>query len=473
MSPARTLGPVIIPKQPVPSAPPENAPSPHDPELRAAGQLTSPTWELELFLSGAFVFASFQLPDVIEDVFRRLEPHMTESTSFILLMGTLYGKAIAFTLIATFLVHLVSRAQWVALLGLQSVFPRGIRWDEMKLGPNAREVYRASTPDLGSVIARVDNFCSIVFSAGLLVVVVFAYSTMLVTLMSSGAYLLALAFTQGRGTQRYLMLIGALFAALPLVATLVDRKFGDRIAPGSRGARILRAMLRLSLVLSMMHVLGPMMWTLITNIGRIRAVAMLYVVLAAILLLSVADRLAQSDRLSLNSYDFFGASRGHGVRYQNYENQRVDGETYSRVPSIQADIIRDPYVRLFIPYSPPRHNAAVRRQCPDAKPLQERGVQLGAEPSLDDSLVVPVLACLARLHAVTLDGVPQPELQFSFYEQPRTGLKGILAYLPADSLARGRHVITLLSMPPVQLPTDSARLANASWKKPLEIPFWR
>jgi hypothetical protein len=30
-----------------------------------------------------------------------------------------------------------------------------------------------------------------------------------------------------------------------------------------------------------------------------------------------------------------------------------------------------------------------------------------------------------------------------------------------------------MSMPPAELPTDSARLANATWKKPLVIPFWR
>ena len=51
-------------------------PGPYDPELKEAGQLTSPTWELELFLSGAFVFATFQLPGVIESVYQRLEPHV-------------------------------------------------------------------------------------------------------------------------------------------------------------------------------------------------------------------------------------------------------------------------------------------------------------------------------------------------------------------------------------------------------------
>lgn len=49
----------------------------------------------------------------------------------------------------------------------------------------------------------------------------------------------------------------------------------------------------------------------------------------------------------------------------------------------------------------------------------------------------------------------------------------MIAYLPVDSLARGRHVITVMPIPPAEMPTDSARLANASWKKPWIIPFWR
>ena len=161
------------------------------------------------------------------------------------------------------------------------------------------------------------------------------------------------------------------------------------------------------------------------------------------------------------------------MRYQYYESQRSDDETYTRIPSIQSDIIRDPYVKLFIPFSPPRHNAAVARTCPSLKPLQDRGVQLGADAFLEDSLVVPVLACLARLHNVTLDGAPLPNLAFSFYEHPRSGLKGMIAYIPADSLSRGRHAISLMLVPPAQLPTDSTRLANATWRKPMIIPFWR
>jgi hypothetical protein len=223
----------------------------------------------------------------------------------------------------------------------------------------------------------------------------------------------------------------------------------------------------------MMRLTGPMMWTVSTNVGQKKALGLMYVVLIGIIVASAGDRLMQSDRLSINSYDYFGASRDHQVAYRFYENQREPGKAYPRTPSIQSDIIRDPYIKLFIPIYPRRDNAAIAKACPGVKPIQERGLQLGADAPVPDSLALPVLACIARIRAVSIDGVPRPDLEFSFYEQSTTGLKGVIAYIAIDSLAHGRHVLGVVPMPPVQLPKDTAVLRAAEWKKPTPIPFWR
>ncbi len=264
-----------------------------------------------------------------------------------------------------------------------------------------------------------------------------------------------------------------MFIAIPLVATLVDKRFGARLDRSSTGYRVLRGAIVLAFSLNLMRLTGPMMWTLATNMGRMRSIAFLYVALMFIIFFATADRLYQSDRLSINSYDFFGASRTHAVEAAFYEDARTPGQAYMHAPSIQSDIIRDPYVKLFIPYNPRRHNAAIAKGCPGLKPLQERGIQVGADPYLADSVVVPVLACFARLHAVTLDEVSQGDLPLAFHTHARSGLKGVLAYLPAATLAPGRHVLTVMPMPPEELPTDSAALARAAWKQPYVIPFWR
>jgi len=109
---------------------------PSDAELAASGVPdTSPTWELELLISGAVLFALFQIPTQLTAFFARLEPHATSTMMSVLLLGQLYMKAILYALIASFVVHLVARAYWVGLVGLQSVFPKGVRWENFKSGP--------------------------------------------------------------------------------------------------------------------------------------------------------------------------------------------------------------------------------------------------------------------------------------------------------------------------------------------------
>jgi hypothetical protein len=158
-------------------------------------------------------------------------------------------------------------------------------------------------------------------------------------------------------------------------------------------------------------------------------------------------------------------SNRFGVDYRLYESQRAPDDIYARLPSIQSDIITGPYVKLFIPYIPRRHNEVVAKTCPSLHPVRSRGLQLGGDTPVPDSLAIPVLECLSRIHAVTVDGAPLRDLQFRFYEHPTSGIKGIITYIPADSLTRGQHLIMVR-----QVPSPDSTLPVPA---PVTIPFWR
>lgn len=447
-------------------------PSPYDTELKEAGQLASPTWELELFLSGALVFATFQLPNVVDHFFAGFEPHLAGLTRSAFMNVALYAKAIAYTLLITFAVHLIGRALWVALMGLQSVFPAGVRWDDMKMGPIGRKLYEERVPTLARSIARLDNFCSIFFSVGMLFAILFIFSATLVGVVGGVAWLLAHFLSHDQKLEWYFLALVVAFMAIPISASLLDKRFGPRLSPESRGYRIVHRLLRISIAMNLVRIAGPMMWTLMSNLGRKKVIVALYAGLMGIIFLSAVDLMLRRGALGLNNYDFYGPSLLHGVSTAHYENQRTENAS-PRAPMIQSDIVRDPYVRLFIPYSPQRHNATLLRECPGLKPLQQSGLQFGGDTPVPDSLAVPALQCLAKVHAVKLDGVALGSIDFAFYEHPGTGLRGIVAYIGIDSLSRGRHVLTVMPIAPRVLPTDSAALANAPWKQPYVIPFWK
>ena len=78
---------------------------------------TTPTWEVELLLSGALVFSMTQVPGLLDDAIYALRPRLTGSLNFGAFMLYFYLKITSYALIATFALHLFQRAIWVAGLG--------------------------------------------------------------------------------------------------------------------------------------------------------------------------------------------------------------------------------------------------------------------------------------------------------------------------------------------------------------------
>ncbi len=436
-------------------------------DLKASTETTSPTWELELFLSGALVFTALKLPSVVASLFSRVQPHVAGSTRAIVTSAELYSKAIAYTLLITFAVHLIGRAQWIALMGLRSVFPRGVRWDQVKTGPIGRKLYEDRTPVLGVAIARLDNFCSVLFSVGILFVVVFVYSATLLGTLAGLAWMAGRGLSGGDYIGWYFLGFVVLVIAVVATGAILDKRFGSQLVPDSRAYRIVRLLLRMAMAISVIRVAGPAIWTLATNIGTKKTTIVLYVGLVGIIALSAGDELLRQGTIGLANYEYFGRSRSHSVSSVHYENQQSPGASRPE-PMIQSDIIRDPYVRLFVPYSPDRDNAGIKRTCPQLTPLQAEGVHFGIDNGVADSLAVRVLDCLARLHAITLDGASVAGLDWFFSENGRTGLRGVSTYIPIDSLRPGRHVITVTPVPPRRI-RDSASMLS----QPYIIPFWK
>ena len=438
---------------------------PSDPELAAAGiPDTSPTWELELLISGAVLFALFQIPGVLTSFFAHIEPQTTSGMMTVVFFVQLYVKAIVYALTASFVVHLIGRAYWVGLVGLHSVFPKGARWENFKSGPVTLEVYRSRLVSLPEIISKTDNFCSVIFSFAFLLVLLFAFTVLFAGVCGFIAYGISHLIGGLRTYDVFLVLV-ALMVLIPAIASLVDRRLGASLGPNARG--LLRRVIVFAYRGTVQGVISPIFVPLLTNVGQRKIRVIFFASLFGVLIFVMAERLARSNQLSVNSYEYYGTSGRYGVNYRFYENQRSASDVYGRLPSIQSDVVTDPYVKLFIPYMPRLHNEMVAKTCPSLKPIQERGLQFGADTPIPDSLAAPVLQCLARIHAVTLDVQPRPDLQFRFYEHPESGIKGIIAYIPADSLTRGQHVITVQQVPnPESKPTDRPL---APWV----IPFWR
>src|SRR5687768_6527251 len=109
---------------PTPAADPAN--TSHIPEPIPRG--TTPTWEIEMLLSGAVVFALLQLPEALDRSFDGAMTRLGSGWGAVAFLVYCYAKGIVYSLIGTFVLHLAARAYWIALVGINSVYPGGPKW---------------------------------------------------------------------------------------------------------------------------------------------------------------------------------------------------------------------------------------------------------------------------------------------------------------------------------------------------------
>ncbi|HET7464366.1 MAG TPA: hypothetical protein VFJ82_24115, partial [Longimicrobium sp.] len=395
---------------PAPPTPPPSTlgQTPHEPTVRP--------WELELLISGALVFSLIQLPGQLDAWFNGVRPRLDAGWFMAAFMAWFYVKMALYALVGGFIAHLSVRGYWVGVIGIEAVFPNGIVWERMRTGPIMREIQRKRTPSLQTLIDRADRLASMIFGAAFGIALLFGYSLIFGGFLVVGAVALSRWLIEGADKALVVMEL-VLFALVGpvMIAGMVDRRMGDRLDPDGRPARIIHRLGTLTSRFGSSVLFMPLLYTLLTNLrARRHGTVLMLIVTAFVGIVLVKDVLLPHGVIRSDGYDFL--PRGGGaltVGNAFYADQRGGGGgDEPKLPEIQSDIIRDPYVRLFVPYIPRRHNALIARRCP--------GVPGAAVQ--DDRWREAVLRCMAQLQPVSLNGRPLAPA-WRFYTQPATGIR--------------------------------------------------
>lgn len=441
-----------------------------------------PTWELEMLVSGALTFALLQAPGALDEVHTAFMRDASQRTMVVATLGRFYVGAMIWALVVAFVLNLTARAYWVGLVGLQTVFPQGPRWERWRGGPYLRHAYAARGHSLPRLIARVDRFASILFSVGFLIVLLAIVSAVTLALSYPLGWLLAIAVDDGGEVPAYWLVAWLLLLALRGLLRGVDRLIGPRLRPGRIPARALAFVMRGVAATNGSALVNPIRATLVTNAPRGTGV-LLVAGFVITLVLAVTDTLARR-----------GAFTGLGVAYvpENVDllarnplrYESLGGGSGLRVRTmIQSDIVTDPYLRLFVPYHVESADEAVPLLCPGTPRLRDgftrssnRRVDARERADADRAL-----ACLARAHWVRLDGRPVTGLRWRFATHRPDGRPGLVAYVPVQALPPGEHMLVVGELPTVEQRTDDA--ASAAQHRTVKrtelqpdssiIPFWR
>ena len=139
-------------------------------------RLKDESWEAEILVSAVAIYAilnSFELLNwMVNKFIENLGPDQYTIAYFIVVMGYL-GIGI---LAAMFTLHFALRAYWIGLVGLNSVFP-DYSLEDSAYSPIYTKKMLGILPKLSDAIDKVDELCSVIFSAAFALMLIYAYFT--------------------------------------------------------------------------------------------------------------------------------------------------------------------------------------------------------------------------------------------------------------------------------------------------------
>ncbi|PZO05359.1 MAG: hypothetical protein DCF27_13950, partial [Lysobacteraceae bacterium] len=419
---------------------------------------TTPTWEMELLVSGATVFGLMQLPSLVDRLLFGLYNSSSLEIAGLVMPLWVYVKFTVFTLIFTFIAHLFLRGYWVALVGLHSVYPKGIQWDKADRNMGPHYVAATHVDSMAQVIEKADNRATRVFSVGFGLAATFLMPIVLVSLLL-GCIRLFVALW-GTGGDAILWVVFGVFLLffLPfIVLILLDRLRGQSMPSQSSAVRVMRATFRFYGALGLSRASNPLLKLFFTNESGRHNGALVAVMITVVMVVSAVQAVGPRLGWDVGSYDGLPSDTSAATNTLlpvHYASQRGSGVMLVPPPHVPDPVVRGRYLRLFVPYLPMRHTPAMQRLCPEA--LAATG---------DDASRVR-LDCLGRIHALAVDGVPL-QVPFDAGEDEATGQRGMVAMIPVAALSPGRHELTVM---PVK--RDAAEKGGKP-VTPYRIPFWR
>jgi hypothetical protein len=440
------------------------------------------TWELELLISGAIVVALFKLPTVVDGLFDQLTPHTSRDLFQVPFLLYYMAKLALTPMVLILILHILLRGLWVGMVGINALFPDGIKWHKLDLGPLQRPFYQAKASPR-RLEQNVDRICSALFSV-LFIILSFVAAMAFWGLFSMTVTVLLKAFVVS-GTEikdltlKVFWTIGFLVFTPAIFVALIDqlaKKWPQILERAPRLQRLCTAVLRFFYWVYLGFLWYPPSALLTSNLTRSKlrwwqgVLASLPIGVIAPLVV-VLPLLGPRLMSSVNSYIYAPArAQESGMSAAYYDSLRTSDAAIT-VPRIQSDIVSEPYVRLYLPYDARRDNLRLAEVCSDLDPFRGDGNLVAAMRRAPSTVKerTAALACFAKLWTVTLNGKTLNDLQLLFADDPQSGGRGVVVYLPTEDLPKGRN---LLQVSKVTTEEERSEKLHNPEKFQYFIPFW-
>jgi len=371
-------------------------------------KLKDESWEAELLVSAIAIFGTFQLFKLIDWATNKFIDYLPQEQYTIAYFIVVFGLLAISLLASMFVIHFLLRSYWIGLVGLNSVFP-DYSIKDSTYSKIFTEKILSILPKLKDSITKVDDICSVIFSAAFFLLLVYSYFAISATI--------------------YLLLFN-LLSEYTILANLKRLKENEKLQLFSF------KLLKIGSILSF----GPLYKSLLqirmtfsSNYKKNKSLSRTLLLFICSGLIVVVYQISNNNiRYLIRNDYFFNATKTYAGYYKS-ENENID---FLLAPEISSDIIEQKVIKLFIPIF--EHEDKLRiNKCNTYKNDDSLSFE---ENRLKTK--INFLNCYHQYHEVYINNQKfQP--RFKKYKHPRTDQFGILTYINIQNISDGENTLTV------------------------------
>ena len=381
------------------------------------------SWEPEILVSGVVLYGLFQLPALLEQL-----QHFLSHFSFEVFSGGTADESMIAVLkvanvwlIGGFMVHLLLRSIWVALVGLSYVYKNGVDVSRLKMGESFNRLIFKDAQYTRNIV-RLEEICSTTFAVSFLLFMLLLggcfFLGVVVALLAAWLYFFPDRAEQLTTLDPILGIIGGIYVLDFLTLGLLKRipYFSKFYMP------IYRVMSWLTLS----PLYRKIYYGLVSNHAKWKSVLAILIFMSVTVLLYSGFRLKNNpaDALTLRLPDTAEQLMYPG-HYANWAGDKPSG-----LIQIPSDVIESNVLSVFVVHKSSYEDRYI-------KPLCNYSAR---QDSVDQYTLV--MDCLSRFYTLQLDGVPV-EADYLFTRKQEPLQVGLQTYLDISHLEKGLHYLEL------------------------------
>lgn len=422
-------------------------------------RLAMESWQAEMVISGVAIFGSFQLFDILNGLSSWFYFNLPEGFMGIAYFLCFYLLVAVAVLVMSFLAHFILRALWIAAIGLESVYPNGIRRENDSYSTHFMDQLMEKFPSLNQFNQDLDRVASALLAYALSFVMVFIGIGILLSALVLIGFVLAAFIDDDLASNIIKGIFGVLAFLLMFNAFL-----------NSKSLREKEWVKRIQFPLTMF--LGGTMaanifakpqtyfgYTIRTNLGTKRFWGLMMGVLIGVLVISVSV-FSRTQILALMPSQYLRYDDRTDRMYStNYADESFEYHLSFIRPQIPSATIKDlTELELFIPM-PERESRKLFNRCSGTKP--ERTFAPDELEAYFEATRQYRQDCFREQLRILLDDVTVDYI-LKAYRHPHAQEPGLRLFFPFLVLEPGEHNLTI----------EHLAVDNSGQPKVDRIPFF-